>query len=54
MYAVVPPQVDYTLTPLGVTLLDAVGPLVARTRQHRDEIANARTRYDDTTATANI
>jgi|SRR5579862_6208213 len=52
VHAVVPPQVDYTLTPLGATLLDAVGPLVAWTRQHRDEIAGARARYDDTTTAA--
>jgi DNA-binding HxlR family transcriptional regulator len=54
VHAVVPPQVDYTLTPLGATLLDAVAPLVAWTRQHRDEIADARSRYDDTAETADI
>jgi DNA-binding HxlR family transcriptional regulator len=51
VHAVVPPRVDYALTPLGATLLDAVGPLVTWTRQHRDEIADARARYHDTAAT---
>ena len=47
VHPVVPPRVDYDLTPLGETLLDAVAPLVTWTREHRDEIAAARTDYDD-------
>lgn len=47
VHPVVPPRVDYELTPLGTTLLDAVAPLVAWTRQHRHEIAEARAFYDD-------
>ena len=47
VHAVVPPQVDYDLTPLGATLLDAVAPLVGWTREHRDEIATSRAQYDD-------
>ena len=47
VYPVVPPRVDYELTPLGTTLLAAVEPLVAWTRVHRDEIAAARTTYDE-------
>jgi DNA-binding HxlR family transcriptional regulator len=46
VYPVVPPRVDYELTPLGASLLDAIEPLVAWTRSHRDEIADARTEYD--------
>ena len=46
VHPVVPPRVDYELTPLGATLLDAVAPLVAWTRAHRDEIARARHDYD--------
>lgn len=46
VHAVVPPRVDYQLTPLGATLLDAVAPLVAWTRAHRDEISAARADYD--------
>ena len=46
VHPVVPPRVDYDLTPLGATLLDAVEPLVAWTREHRDMIAAARAAYD--------
>ncbi|SOD64860.1 transcriptional regulator, HxlR family [Streptomyces zhaozhouensis] len=46
VHPVVPPRVDYDLTPLGRTLLDVITPLVAWTREHRDEIAGARTAYD--------
>ena len=46
VHPVVPPRVDYELTPLGRSLLGAVEPLVAWTRAHRDEIAAARARYD--------
>lgn len=46
VHAVVPPQVDYDLTPLGATLLDTIAPLVAWTREHRDEIAGARAEFD--------
>ena len=46
VHPVVPPRVDYDLTPLGETLLDAVAPLVTWTRDHRTEIAAARAGYD--------
>ena len=46
VYPVVPPRVDYALTPLGTSLLDAVGPLVNWTREHRGAIAMARDGYD--------
>jgi DNA-binding HxlR family transcriptional regulator len=46
VHPVVPPRVDYDLTSLGATLLDAVAPLVRWTRDHRDEIAGARADYD--------
>jgi DNA-binding HxlR family transcriptional regulator len=46
VHAVVPPRVDYELTPLGASLLDAVAPLVAWARAHRNEIAAARVGYD--------
>jgi DNA-binding HxlR family transcriptional regulator len=48
VHPVVPPRVDYELTPLGVSLLDAVAPLVTWTREHRDEITTARADYDAT------
>ena len=46
VHAVVPPKVDYDLTPLGASLLDAIAPLVAWTRTNRDEIVSARATYD--------
>jgi DNA-binding HxlR family transcriptional regulator len=46
VYAVVPPRVDYDLTPLGTSLLDAAEILVIWTRAHRDHIAAARAAYD--------
>jgi DNA-binding HxlR family transcriptional regulator len=46
VHPVVPPQVDYELTPLGATLLDAIQPLVTWARAHRDEIGAARHGYD--------
>jgi DNA-binding HxlR family transcriptional regulator len=52
VHPVVPPRVDYELTPLGASLLDAVAPLVTWTRGHRDEIAAARAGYDAAQATA--
>lgn len=46
VHPVVPPQVDYELTPLGATLLDAIAPLVTWTREHREQVATARIAYD--------
>jgi DNA-binding HxlR family transcriptional regulator len=47
VHPVVPPRVDYQLTPLGTALLNAVGPLVAWTRDNRGAIAAARAAYDE-------
>ena len=46
VHATVPPQVDYTLTPLGHTLLDTVSALVGWADQHLPEIFAARAAYD--------
>jgi DNA-binding HxlR family transcriptional regulator len=46
VHPVVPPRVDYELTPLGVTLHETIQSLVRWTEDHQDEIANARTAYD--------
>jgi len=46
VYPVIPPRVDYELTPLGASLLEAIGPLVTWTRSNRDRIAAARQAYD--------
>jgi DNA-binding HxlR family transcriptional regulator len=50
VHPVVPPRVDYELTPLGAALLEAVGPLVAWTRENRGVIAAARAAYDEQVA----
>ena len=46
MYPVMPPRVDYALTPLGHTLLDAVGALMAWADEHLAEVDAARDAYD--------
>lgn len=46
VFPVVPPRVDYELTPLGVSLHDTIQALVAWTEQHQNEIAASRTAYD--------
>jgi DNA-binding HxlR family transcriptional regulator len=46
MYPVMPPRVDYALTPLGHTLLDAVGALMAWVDEHLPEVDAARDAYD--------
>ena len=46
VHPVVPPRVDYVLTDLGRGLLVAIEGLVAWTRAHRQEIADARSGYD--------
>jgi DNA-binding HxlR family transcriptional regulator len=46
VHAVVPPGVDYELTSLGTTLLEAVTPLVAWARTNRDDVAAARSAFD--------
>lgn len=48
VYPVVPPRVEYRLTPLGTGLLEAIGPLVAWTRAHRADITGAQATYDAT------
>jgi DNA-binding HxlR family transcriptional regulator len=46
VYPVVPPRVEYTLTPLGATLLDVVGTMAQWAEEHVPEIDAARTAYD--------
>jgi DNA-binding HxlR family transcriptional regulator len=49
MHPVIPPRVDYELTPLGRTLLDTIGGLITWAADHSDEVAAARTAYDERT-----
>lgn len=46
MFPVIPPRVDYALTPLGATLLDAAGALMSWADAHLAEVDAARAAYD--------
>ncbi|MFE4616121.1 MULTISPECIES: winged helix-turn-helix transcriptional regulator [Streptomyces] len=46
VHPVVPPRVEYELTPLGGTLHTTIRSLVTWTEQHQNEIAAAREMYD--------
>jgi DNA-binding HxlR family transcriptional regulator len=46
VYPVVPPRVEYDLTPIGGTLLEAVTPLVEWADAHLADIDAARVEYD--------
>lgn len=46
VHAAVPPRVDYALTPLGASLLSAIGQLVSWADTHLPEIEAARAAYD--------
>jgi DNA-binding HxlR family transcriptional regulator len=46
IYPVIPPRVDYELTPLGRTLLHTIGQLVSWADSHLPEIDAARVAYD--------
>src|SRR5918992_2090158 len=46
VYPVVPPRVEYELTPLGSTLHATIQSLVTWTEEHQAEIAAARAAYD--------
>jgi DNA-binding HxlR family transcriptional regulator len=48
----VPPRVDYALTPLGESLHDTVRTLIPWTEAHQYEIAAARAAYDARAASA--
>jgi DNA-binding HxlR family transcriptional regulator len=52
VHAVVPPRVDYELTPLGVSLHETIQALVSWTESHQREIAAARSAYDVRTVEA--
>ena len=46
MHRVIPPRVDYELTPLGRTLLDTIGQLLTWADTHAGEIEAAQVAYD--------
>jgi DNA-binding HxlR family transcriptional regulator len=45
VYPIIPPRVEYSLTPLGRSLLDIVA-LVTWSADHIDDVEQARYRYD--------
>ena len=46
IHPVIPPRVEYDLTPMGLTLLDAIGKLVTWADSHLPEISAAQVAYD--------
>ena len=46
VHPVVPPRVDYTLTPMGHTLLRTIRQLIEWADEHTGDIDEARARYD--------
>jgi DNA-binding HxlR family transcriptional regulator len=47
VYPVVPPRVEYTLTPLGESLLEAATTILLWADAHEAELSAARARYDE-------
>ncbi|MEX2693419.1 winged helix-turn-helix transcriptional regulator [Rhizobium mongolense] len=52
VYPVVPPRVEYALSPLGCTLHETIRALVGWTESNQAEILAARARYDAKAASA--
>lgn len=52
IHPVIPPRVDYALTPMGRTLLATIRSLIEWADQHTDEIEAARAHYDQHRAAA--
>lgn len=47
VYDTVPPGVEYALAPLGESVLEPLGELIAWAQRHGTDVARARERYDD-------
>jgi DNA-binding HxlR family transcriptional regulator len=54
VHPVVPPRVDYELTPLGASLHQTIQALVTWTESHQREIAAARSAYDAREAVSTV
>jgi DNA-binding HxlR family transcriptional regulator len=50
IYAEVPPRVEYTLTPLGRTLVDPIQAVVTWAEDHITEVETAQREYDQAAA----
>ncbi|MGH7429822.1 MAG: winged helix-turn-helix transcriptional regulator [Candidatus Methylomirabilaceae bacterium] len=46
VYPVVPPKVEYSLTPLGETLIEPLGAICEWAEKHLHELERARARHD--------
>lgn len=46
VFPVVPPQVEYSLTPLGKSLVDLLSDLRVWSKEHYGEVKKARAKYD--------
>ena len=53
-HAEVPPRVEYALTDLGATLLNAITILIDWAGNHHDEIQENRSRFDNAGATSEV
>ncbi len=51
IYPVIPPMVEYSLTPLGRTLSEPIWALRDWSEQHIEEVEQARTEYDQISQT---
>lgn len=47
VYPIVPPQVEYSLTPLGETLVNLLSNLCHWSKEHYEEVKRARMKYDE-------
>jgi DNA-binding HxlR family transcriptional regulator len=52
VYPVVPPKVEYTLTPVGETLIEPLAVIAAWAEEHMGEILEARQRHDEMNASS--
>jgi DNA-binding HxlR family transcriptional regulator len=54
VYPVIPPHVEYSVTPLGRTLEEPMRALSAWTEQHMGEVREAQRAFDERTANASV
>lgn len=47
VFAVIPPRVEYAVTPLGLTLREPLGALSAWSERHMAEVKEAQRRFDE-------
>lgn len=52
VYPVVPPKVEYTLTPLGESVIGVLAALCRWSEEHMDEVEKTRARHGDSSREA--